>query len=136
MPRTVPAVALGVILGQLVALMLWWWGFYAFNPPLPLDMNPALARAHPEQLPFMSLLWQAFGQGLGAFLGALWAIRLGREGDLPGWITGGLSFALAVFWMLFFPRPLWFPVFSAILIGGGAYGAVWLSSWTARGAAA
>jgi hypothetical protein len=136
MSRIVPAVALGLILGQLVAGFFWWWGFYAY-PPSPLyDLNPAEARAHGLQLPFLALAFQAFGQGLGAFVGARLAIRLAREDPMPGWITGGLSVVLAMVWMLLFPRPLWFPVLGVIFIGGATYGAVRLAGWTGRGAEA
>jgi hypothetical protein len=85
MSRIVPAVVAGLILGQVTALIFWWWGFYLSPPSLLYDMSPALARSHPGGLPFMALLWQALGQGLGAYLGGAWAGRIAREGPAAAW---------------------------------------------------
>lgn len=123
MSRIVPAVAAGLLAGQLVALLLWWWGFY-ISPPSPLvDLNPMLARADPGRLPFTPLFWQALGQGLGALLGGLWAMRTSREGPKAAWVVGGLSFLAAIVWMLLRPRPFWFVLLSALFVGAAAWGA-------------
>lgn len=121
MSRIVPAVAAGLLVSQVVASVLWWWGFYAFPPSPIYDMSPALAHAHPDKLPFAAMAFQALGQGLGVLLGGLWAVRIAGEGPRPAWAVGAISFAVAVIWLLFYPRPLWFPVFSALFVGGGAW---------------
>jgi hypothetical protein len=123
MSRIVPAVVAGLILGQVTALIFWWWGFYLSPPSLLYDMSPALARSHPGGLPFMALLWQALGQGLGAYLGGAWAGRIAREGPAAAWGVGGLCFIAALMWMVVFPRPFWFPVMSALFIGAAGWAA-------------
>ena len=124
---------IGLVIGQIVALIVWWWGFY-LHPPSPLyDLNPALARAEPGRLSFAPLLWQALGQGLGAFLGGWWAMRLSKEGPRAAWVVGALSFLAALAWMLAYPRPLWFVPLSALLMAGGAYAAGRLGAPTPRG---
>jgi hypothetical protein len=136
MPRIVPAVIAGLILSQLVALIFWWWGFY-LHPPSPVDdLNPLLARANPGRLPAAAMLWQALGQGLGAFLGGRWASSLAREGAVPAWTVGGLSFLLAAVAMVLYPRPLWFPVLSLLFVAGGAWAAGRLAGGLPRRAAA
>jgi hypothetical protein len=123
MSRIVPAVAAGLVLSQAVAVFVWWWGFYLF-PPSPLyDLNPALAHAHPGALPFAALFWQVLGQGLGALLGGLWALRLARDSQAAVWAVGGGSFVLAIAWLVLHPRPFWFLALSALLIGAGAWAA-------------
>lgn len=126
--RIVPAVAAGLALSQAVAVFGWWWGFYLF-PPSPLyDLNPALAHLHPGGLPFAALFWQALGQGLGALTGGLWALRIAREEQAALWATAAGSFLLAIAWMVLHPRPLWFPLLSALFIGAGAWAAQRIAS--------
>ena len=123
MSRIVPAVGAGLALSQAVTVFVWWWGFY-LCPPSPLyDLNPALIHAHPGALPFAALSWQALGQGLGALLGGLWALRLAREEQIAAWAVGAGSFLLAIAWLFIHPRPIWFVALSALFIGAGAWAA-------------
>lgn len=126
--RIVPAVAAGLVLSQAVAVFGWWWGFYLF-PPSPLyDLNPSLAHTHPGGLPFAALFCQALSQGLGALAGGLWALRIAREEQAAVWATAAGSFLMALVWLALHPRPVWFPVLSALLIGAGAWAAVRIAS--------
>jgi hypothetical protein len=124
MSRIVSAAAAGLILSQAVAVFGWWWAFYLF-PPSPLyDLNPALAHAHPGALPFTALFWQALAQGIGAYLGGLWAWRLSREEAAAVWAVAAGAFLLAIAWLVPHPRPIWFVPLSALFIGAGGWAAV------------
>ncbi len=121
MTRTVIGIGLGLGVALVVALFMWWLGFYLFPPSPVLDQNPGLVRADPGRLPFLPLAWEGLGQGLGAFVGGLTALRLAQEDAWSAWVLGAaLAVLMGAILLIGFPRPLWFTLLDLILTGAGA----------------
>jgi hypothetical protein len=129
MSRTVFALALGVLAALLLAILLWSTGFYLFPPSPVLDQNPGLVRADPGRLPATPLIFQALGQAVGVFLGALWAPRLGAEAPSGCWIVGGVVAAiLTAGFLIVYPRPIWFILLDLVLTAGAAWSAGYVAA--------
>jgi hypothetical protein len=129
MSRTVIALVAGVLVALAVTYLMWWTAFYLFPPSPVLDQNPSLVRADPGRLPVMPLIFQALGQALGVFLGALWAPKLGAEAPSGSWIVGGVAAVFFTFlFVIFIPRPLWFTPLNLILSAGAAFGAGYVAA--------
>ncbi len=126
MNRTAIAVAVGLLASLAVGFGLWWFGFYLFPPSPVLDQTPALVHANPGLLPITPLVWQIFGQALGALLGGLLARQLSPQTPWAGWAAGGAAAAVALLLALLFPRPVWFVAVELILSAAAAFAAGWI----------
>ena len=121
MGKTVFAVAVGVVVGLILAALVGWFGGYAFPPQLPADMNPQLARTLPMPLGeiVMGLLaWVLAGLG-----GGYVAARQGESGEWPAWAAAAVMAIAAVVFAIFWPHPIWFVILSVLMVAASGFGA-------------
>jgi hypothetical protein len=125
MGKTVFAVAVGAVVGLILAALVGWFGDYAFPPQLPADMNPQLARTLP--MPLGEIVMGLLAWILAGLCGGYVAARQGETGEWPAWAAAAVMAIGVVVFAIFWPHPIWFVILSVLIVAAAGFGAGRLS---------
>ena len=121
MGKTVFAVAVGAVVGLILAALVGWFGGYAFPPQLPADMDPQLARTLP--MPIGEILMGVLAWIVAGLGGGYLAVRQGDAGEWPAWAAAAVMAIGCVVFAIFWPHPIWFVILSVLIVAAAGFGA-------------
>jgi hypothetical protein len=123
MLRTLIAIVAGIVMsfGCVAAFDAASAAF--FPPPPGLNFNdPAVLAAYVVSMPFAAQAIIAAGWFCAPYIGALFAMYIGRA-SLPGWIVAAAFLAAATFNIILIPHPQWMAIAAFVLPGLAAMAA-------------
>lgn len=124
MVRSILGIVAGIFAGVLVIALVESLGHGIFPPPEGVDLkDPDALQSVMGQIPIGAKLAVLVAWGLGAFVGALVALRIGVGNAIAAWIVGAILFAFAVSTMMVIPHPLWMMIGAVIVYLAGVIAA-------------